>query len=59
VELVESTGTDSYVHLSAPAGRLVWKLGQGPPPSLGERMTVVARAADVHVFDAKSEGRLG
>jgi multiple sugar transport system ATP-binding protein len=57
VELVESTGTDSFVHLSTTGGRVVAKV-DGVKPSAGENLTVHADLERIHLFDTKTEGRI-
>ncbi|HVH44181.1 MAG TPA: sn-glycerol-3-phosphate ABC transporter ATP-binding protein UgpC [Labilithrix sp.] len=59
VELVESTGTDTFVHLATPAGRLVAKLGARERPPHGSPLTVHAELENIHLFEAASGARLG
>ncbi len=59
VELVEWTGSEGFVHVATPAGRLVCRLSAEVRPDAGDVIEVVADVDQVHVFDAKSEGRIG
>ena len=59
VELVESTGSEELVHLATAAGALVCRLPADVRPSVGDAVDVSADVRQVHVFDARSEGRLG
>jgi len=59
VELVESTGTEGFAYLTTPAGRLVCRVPSGAHPDLGDVIEVSTGAEHVHVFDAKTEARIG
>ncbi len=58
VELVESTGSEELVHLATAAGRLVCRLQAGARLGAGEVVNVAADVGLVHVFDARTEGRI-
>ena len=59
VELVEWTGSEGFAHVATPAGRLVCRLSPEVRPEAGDVIEVIAEIDHVHVFDAKSEGRIG
>jgi multiple sugar transport system ATP-binding protein len=58
VALVESTGSDAFVHVDTEAGRVVSKLGDRPRPHIGERVGLAVDRARVHLFDRATEARI-
>ncbi|HVJ94692.1 MAG TPA: sn-glycerol-3-phosphate ABC transporter ATP-binding protein UgpC [Labilithrix sp.] len=58
IELVESTGTEAFVHLATPAGRLICKTNGADHPSIGSTLTVFADPLRLHIFDSVTEGRI-
>jgi glycerol transport system ATP-binding protein len=52
VELVEISGSDTYVHVSTPAGELVAQLTGVHYFALGATITLYFNAAQAYVFDA-------
>ena len=58
VELVEHLGDTAVLDLDLAGAAVRARVSDGPVPREGERVTITARPADVHVFDAASGKRL-
>jgi multiple sugar transport system ATP-binding protein len=58
VDLTETTGADTYLHLTTDAGRIVARLSGHAPPPPGEHVRLHADVANVHLFDRSTEARL-
>jgi multiple sugar transport system ATP-binding protein len=59
VELAETTGADTFLHLTTAAGELVARISGHAPPRPGERLRVRADVANVHLFDRATGARIG
>jgi multiple sugar transport system ATP-binding protein len=59
VELAETTGADTYLHVTTEAGRVIARMSGHTPPAIGERVRVRADATHVHLFDRATEERIG
>jgi multiple sugar transport system ATP-binding protein len=59
VDLAETTGADTFLHLTTEAGPLVARISGHAPPRPGERVRVRADVANVHLFDGATEERIG
>ena len=58
VELVEHLGDAAVLDLDLAGAAVRARVSDGPVPREGERVTITARPADIHVFDAASGKRL-
>ncbi len=58
VEAVEELGADAYVYCASEIGRLVARTGAHGTPERGERVNLVVRGEEAHLFDAVSGARL-
>ncbi|MDB4938198.1 MAG: put [Labilithrix sp.] len=58
LELAETTGADTFLHLTTDAGPIVARLSGHTPPRPGERVRVRADVANIHLFDRTTEERL-
>jgi ABC-type sugar transport system ATPase subunit len=54
VELVEISGEDSYIHLSAEDVRLVATVSADTRPTVGDKVGVTIKPGDVYLFDAET-----
>jgi multiple sugar transport system ATP-binding protein len=59
VEMVESTGSETYLRTSTAVGELVVRSTDAPAPEPGERIFVEVPPASLHVFDPQDGSRLG
>jgi multiple sugar transport system ATP-binding protein len=59
LDLAETTGADTFLHLTTDAGPIVARLSGHTPPRPGERVRVRADVANVHLFDRVTEERIG
>jgi multiple sugar transport system ATP-binding protein len=62
VRLIEDTGSDAWVYVDVPAPvpiRLVCRADARQLPAVGDKVPLVVRVAEAHVFDAASGERLG
>jgi multiple sugar transport system ATP-binding protein len=58
VDLAETTGADTFLHLTTEAGPLVARISGHAPPRSGECVRVRAEVANVHLFDSVTEERI-
>jgi multiple sugar transport system ATP-binding protein len=58
VDLAETTGADTFLHLTSEAGPIVARLSGHAPPQPGERVRVRAEIGNIHLFDRATEERL-
>jgi multiple sugar transport system ATP-binding protein len=58
VALVESTGSEAFVHVDTEAGRVVCKLGDRPKPHIGEHVGLAVDRRHIHLFDRATEARI-
>ncbi len=58
VELAETTGADTFLHLTTEAGPIVARLAGHTPPRAGDRVRVRADVANVHLFDLATQERI-
>jgi multiple sugar transport system ATP-binding protein len=59
VEMVESTGSETYIRTSTPVGELVVRSTAAPAPEPGDRVFVEVPPASLHLFDPRDGSRLG
>jgi multiple sugar transport system ATP-binding protein len=59
VEVVEPLGDEVIVHARAGDDLLVYKVEPHHPPEFGQKLEVVLEVDRLHLFDAKTEQRLG
>jgi multiple sugar transport system ATP-binding protein len=57
VELAETTGADTFLHVTTDGGRIVARTS-GPTPRLGERVHVRADLTNAHLFDRSTGERI-
>ena len=58
VEVVESLGADTLVHVAVAGRTVIARLPHGAPATIGEPMALAALPERVYVFDAESGARL-
>jgi multiple sugar transport system ATP-binding protein len=58
VDLAETTGADTFLHLTTEAGPIVARLAGHTPPRAGDRVRVRADVANVHLFDRATQARI-
>jgi multiple sugar transport system ATP-binding protein len=59
VEVVEPMGAEVVVHVSTDAGTVVARVPPAHPPKIGQGVSVAFDPSRLHLFDARSEARLG
>jgi multiple sugar transport system ATP-binding protein len=59
VEVVEPMGSEVIVHVATDVGPVVARVPPVAPPRVGEGITVSFNSRRVHLFDARTERRLG
>jgi multiple sugar transport system ATP-binding protein len=59
LDLAETTGADTFLHLTTEAGPVVARLSGHAPPRPGERVRVRADVSSIHLFDRATEERIG
>ena len=58
VELAETTGADTFLHLTTEAGPIVARVSGHSPPRIGQLVRVRADVANVHIFDDATKERI-
>ncbi len=59
VEVIEPMGAEVVVHVTTDAGIVVARVPPASPPRLGDAVTVGFDPSRLHLFDTRTEARLG